>query len=375
MLIFNFSMERLGLRYTPQFDQAAIERNLQKLFVSHPPVDRAMEGHVAKLAKMFRAYCASYPYGLWAPGLVVTGEMRLLTELYLPLAEIRHAFEHLFAAALRFVPFRPASLIHTAANWLDVLDGLLPVVRRADPASLLLNLTNDEVARRRFLFGNFQPARYGGGFGRYPAQASFLRKWLTVNRPRLAGGVRCLDAACGSGEGTYELAMLIIGSGFAVDSLHVGGATIEPLELFAAAHGYFPHDPERQSAYRARLGSLVTSGAMRKIVFTQEDLSNPAHSEAERYDVILCNGLLGGPFLHAAENLRETVERLARRLRAGGILLAADRFHGGWKKRVSDDLLRSIWKECGLRLLPVAEGIAGMKAGKASDARLADFEE
>lgn len=353
-------MECLNLRYTPRFDPAAAERNLGALLVSGTVDDPDLERRVALLADRFRCYCACYPYGLWAPGLVITREMRSLTELYLPLAEIRRAFDHFFAASLRFTPFHAASLVHTAGDWLDALERLYPTVRRADPAFLLRTLLADEQSRRRFIFANFLPARYGGGFGRYPEQLSFLGRWLASNRARLACGVRCLDAACGSGEGTYELAALLRSCGFAVDSIHVHGTTLEPLELFAAAHGYFPHDPGRQAAYRRHLAPLFAAGATEKIVFTREDLANPPPPEERGYDVILCNGVLGGPFLHDPAVLRETVARLAGRLLPGGILLATNRFHGGWKKIIPDELLREIWAGCGLKPLPVGEGVAGI---------------
>ncbi len=79
------------------------------------------------------------------------------------------------------------------------------------------------------------------------------------------------------------------------------------------------------------------------------------------YDIILCNGLLGGPFIHDRRELLETVRRLSLRLRARGILLAMSRFHGGWKKIAPDETLREIFRACGLKMLPVAEGVAGVK--------------
>ena len=356
-------MERLNLCYPPQLDPAVIERNLRRLLVPGALTDSSLERHAAVLDDRFRSYCASYPYGLWTPGLVITREMRGLTDVYLPMVEIRRAFERLFAGALRFSPFLPASLVHASSDWLDFLHKLQPIVRRANPASLLQSLMADEELRRRFIFANFLPARYGGGFGRYPGQTEFLRRWMGNNRERLAGAARCLDAACGSGEGTYELALLCMESGLGADSIHIRGVTLEPLELFAAAHGCFPHDPGRQKGYRLHLGPLLAGGAARRIRFSLEDLTMPFSPEGKGYDIIICNGLLGGPFLHDRRYLPETVARLARRLRRGGILLAANRFHGGWKKMLSDDALREIVAGCGLQMLSVSEGVAGVRPG------------
>ena len=356
-------MERLNLCYPPQHDPAVIERHLRRLLVPGALTDSSLERRAAVLDDRFRSYCAYYPYGLWTPGLVITREMRGLTDFYLPMVEIRRAFESLFADALRFSPFLPASLVHTSSDWLDSLQKLQPVVCRANPASLLRSLMADEELRRRFIFANFLPARYGGGFGRYPGQTEFLRSWLGNNRGRLAGEVRCLDAACGSGEGTYDLALLLMEGGLAADSMHLRGVTLEPLELFAAAHGYFPHDPERQNTYRLRLGPLLAGGTTKHIRFSLEDLTMPVPTEGKGYDIILCNGLLGGPFLHDWRFVSETVARLAQRLRPGGILLAANRFHGGWKKLLSDNALREMFAGCDLRMLPVVEGVAGVRQG------------
>jgi chemotaxis methyl-accepting protein methylase len=220
---------------------------------------------------------------------------------------------------------------------------------------------SDEEYRCRFLFSLFLPHHYGGTFDRYPAQGALLRDWLTATRPE--GMVRCLDAACGSGEGSYELAMLLLDRGYAPENLEVHGATVEPLELFAAAHGWFPHDPERQAAYRRRLRRLFAEGTAKRIVFYREDLIEEEGAAGEAYDIIVCNGLLGGPLLNERKKLAGTVSRLCARLKPGGILLADDRFHGGWKRATPTDVLREMLAGNGLTLLESCEGVAGVKQG------------
>jgi chemotaxis methyl-accepting protein methylase len=219
----------------------------------------------------------------------------------------------------------------------------------------------DDGLRRCFIFSNFMPLRYGSGFGRYPRQGEFLRKWLAANRMRLAGETRCLDVACGSGEGTYDMALLLMGSGFGANSIQIHGVSIEPLELFSAAHACFPNRPEREAAYRRHVQPLFECGASGNICFALEDISISPPEEEKGYDIILCNGLLGGPFLHDPVDLAETIRRLSGRLRAGGIMLAASRFHGGWKKLLSDEELRKLFGACGLMLQPIAEGVAGVR--------------
>ena len=353
-------MNKANLRFRPTLDHDEIRERLGRLLVPGPLDDRDLESRIARLVERFRIYAACSPHGLWAPGLALTQEMTGITELYLPLDEIRRAFNRLFTLSLKFSPFLPASAVHTSTTWLDALHRLQPLVREANPARLLRRLMADEAYRCRFLFSLFLPHHYGGTFDRYPAQGALLRGWLAT-RPE--GVVRCLDAACGSGEGSYELAMLLLDSGYAPENLEVHGATVEPLELFAAAHGWFPHDPERQTAYRRRIRRLFADGTAERIVFYREDLIEGGGAAGEAYDVIVCNGLLGGPLLNEREKLAGTVGRLCARLKPGGILLAADRFHGGWKRATPADVLGEMLAEKGLGLLTVDEGLAGVKQG------------
>lgn len=352
-------MGQFNLCYSPRFDQAIIEQDLSALLVLGALADRSLEQWAARLAERYRIYATYYPHAMWAPGLALTLEMHSMTELYLPMDEIRRAFDRLLSIAVRFAADTRASTVHNAADWLDELRLLRPPPLSPDPAALLLQLMADEELRRSFIFANFMSARHGGGFGRYPGQSAFLREWLKGNRSRLSGPVHCLDAACGGGEGTYELALLLIECGFKGASMRIDGATLEPFELFAAAHCYFPHDPRRTAECRRVAGTLRERGAADNIRFTLEDLTVAGHGG--EYDIILCNGFLGGPFLHDSQVLRETMLILAGRLRPGGVLMAADRFHGGWKKLADEGMLRRILAECGLRILPVAEGVAGTR--------------
>ncbi len=353
----------VSLCYTSSFEAVEVKRRLEGLLaggeISDPDLDRRLE----KLDERFRVCVTTYPYGLWAPGLVPCSEMGRMIELYLPMVEILCAFRRLFTLALRTPRVLPAHLFEVPANWFDCLAVLDPDFRRANPGALLRSLMRDEAFRIRFVFGAFLPGRHGGGFDRYPGQAAFVRSWLYENRSRLDGNVRCLDAACGTGEGTYGLALLLSEGGFCPERMVVHGSTLEPVELFAAAHGYFPCDAGREDAYRRRIQPLIATGAATRLFFYQEDLCL-SESGATGYDLILCNGLLGGPALHDPKAIASVVRKLAGRLRPEGVLLAADRFHDGWKKSVPREVLRDIFVAEGLRLLPVVEGVAGMKPGR-----------
>ena len=350
-------MTNLLLHYTPNLSLEKIRKNLSRLLVPGEIRNRHLDKNIASLAERFHIYATTYPYGLWAPGLAVTGEMRAVTDLYLPMAEVQNAFDCFFSLALKYTITTTLSPIHTASTWLDALQRILPCVSSSDPAALLRRLVQDESFRTAFLFTLFLPKRHGGNFCRYPGQAAFIRKWLEDRRQLHGKSLRCLDAACGTGETTYELALLLLESGFPSGRFDVHGSTIEPLELFAAAHIYFPHDPNKQAAYQRSTQPLFTTGMSERISFFQEDIIRPALENKEGYDLILCNGLLGGPFVNTHQRLTSTVTELAGRLNPGGILLAADTFHQGWKKNVPSSMLCGIFRECGLQVHDIADGI------------------
>ncbi len=349
-----------AIAYCPTCDPEIIEERLTRLLVPGAIQNNSLERQVERLAERFRVYAATYPYGLWAPGLAMTHEMRGTTESLLPMAEIRQLFRHLFVNSC--VPPIPtaASPFRNAATWLDFLHQFQPFVRNPNPAVLLRRLLADGDERRRFLFALFLPRQYGGGFGRYLGQLAWLREWLAASRERLANGLTCLDAACGSGEGTYELVELLGEHGLPPERLTVHGSSLEPLELFAAAHGFFPHDAARQNAFRSRVTGLHAADLAERLLFSQEDLlTTPAGND--QYDLILCNGVLGGPFLNDREELARVIAGLARKLNPEGVLLAANHFHEGWQRRVTVETLRELLRECGLQALEVPEGVGGVK--------------
>jgi SAM-dependent methyltransferase len=354
-------MESPRLYYRPNLDPVEAGNRLGKLMAPGRISDHDLERRIVRIGERFRTYAVRSPHGLWAPGLAITREMRWSAEIYLPLEEIRRAFRRLLSLALRYAPPLPPALLQSSPSWLDVARGLQSLVSTANPAGVLDRLLHDGDFRCRLLFSLLLPRQYGCGFNRYPGQTEFLKSMMgKVRRP---GMIRCLDAACGSGEGTYGLARLLRECGFAPGEIAVHGATIEPLELFAAAHGWFPHDPARQKAFRRQIMPLVEDATAGSILFFQEDLTDNGQGENERYDLVLCNGLLGGPLITSRDALERTVERICSRLRPDGIFLAADHFHGGWKKSVPGNDLGEMLARRGLKLLAPGEGLAGVRTG------------
>lgn len=320
--------------------------------------DHALDRHAARLSNRFQVYSSRYPFGMWDNGLAVTGEMRAVTELYLPMAEIASAFRRLFNLSLHGSRDRESAVLSLPFTWLDVLQRLHRASPDVDPGRLLEKLAKDDDYRIRFIFTLMLPARHGGSFHRYPGQALFLDNWIQGQGLHRHGEIRVLDAACGTGEATYEVAMLLRSRGFYARHCHVHGCSLAPFEIFAATHGYFPHDAEKELVYRGIIGRLLQDGGADGIAFYQGDVTLPPQAEEKPYDVILCNGLLGGPYIHTRESVETAVESLAARLGPGGIILASDRFHGGWKKKMPPERLKEIFRKKGFRLVPVTDGIA-----------------
>ena len=346
--------------FIPTLDPAEAAANLEQLL--SPRTDPApFQLYIQRLRRMFAAFAASCPPPWPAPGLALTPEIHYQSELWLPLADIRPAFQRLFRTALRHSPILSSTPFADAISWAAIVAAYQPFFAESiAPSALLLRLLADGDQRAAFLFRSFLPPRfYGNEPRRYPGQAAVVATWLAERR-RGEGPVRCLDAACGDGAGTYGLARLLLESGYGVDEFSVDGWTIDPLEVWAAAHSAFPHDPQRQAAHREWTAPVFAQGGHCRIVFRAVDLMAGTES-GEGFDLILCNGLLGGPIIHHGEELRRVAGKLAALLRPGGLLLVADRFHGGWKKQIPWESLGDLFKACGLMVREAGDGIAGLK--------------
>lgn len=344
----------------PVTDPGETRRQLLRLVVPGALGDKDLQRRIARIDGQFRVYAGTIPFGLWGEGLSITAEMRAATDVLLPQEELSRAFQRLVRLSLTFDASLEGTPLQTAASWPDCLERLAPPFREANPARLLAKLAADGEFRLRFLFALFVPRRHGANADRYPAQGDFLARRLgTTDRDR-GRVLQCLDAACGAGEGTYGLARLLLKTGLPPGSFQVTGSSRDPLEIFAAAHGFFPHDPVRQEAFHRLREELRPTGALERIRFTATDLTIGA-SGNETFDVILCNGILGGPFMHERQTLERVAAGLVNRLAAGGIILAADRFHDGWKRVAPPAMLGSILAGNGLSVMTAGEGIAGIR--------------
>ena len=143
-------------------------------------------------------------------------------------------------------------------------------------------------------------------------------------------------------------------------SFRVEGWTIDPLEVWAAAHCNLPHDPLRQEALRRWTAPVFASGAERSLSFRQANLLTVT-PDRQRFHLILCNGLLGGPIINKQMEIGQIVGNLAALLMPGGLMLAADSFHGGWKQKCPHHEVRAMFASAGLAPFEAGEGIAVWK--------------
>ena len=327
------------------------------------PDPKPFQTALRRLQQRFMVYAATSPAPLPATGLVVTSEIRLQCELYLPMQEIRSLFIRYYRASLPHEPILTSTPLYDCASWADAY-ATLPAWLQGDPspARLLERLLTDKALHERFIFYSFLPGRFNGnGFGRYPDQARWLRAWAGQERLNGKRGLHLLDTACGSGEGTWELAMLLAAAGWLPEQIQLTGWTIEPLEVWAATGRCLPHADQRQAEYRQLTAGLIEQGWGGRLDFKVVDLRSELERCAE-YQLILCNGLLGGPLLNEHHQIRSLVRQLADQLAPGGWLLADNRFHGGWQRLVSIDDLAMLFRQAGLTVELIGEGLGGCKS-------------
>ncbi|MDR3580302.1 MAG: class I SAM-dependent methyltransferase [Oryzomonas sp.] len=350
------------IRFTPSLDPEDARFRLERLIPPYIDPSR-FQSPIRRLRRMSAAFAAFCPPPWPSFGLCLTPETHYQSELWFPLAELQPIFDRFRRVALGYPPLPGSEPFSEASSWAGVAAVLPPPLSSCPtPARLLQRLLSDSRAREKYLFWSCMPNRfYGEAMDRYPRQTALIRQWLQ-QRQTGEQTVRCLDAACGDGAVTYGLARLLLNHGFTHECFRVEGWTIDPLEVWAAAHCTLPHDPLRQEVLRHWTAPVFANGAERSLSFRQADLLTMP-PDRQHFDLIVCNGLLGGPLINEREEIGRIVNNLAALLRPGGLVLATDRFHGGWKQKCPHHEVQALFASAGLAPFEAGEGVGGLKQG------------
>ena len=272
---------------------------------------------VARMA-IWRRYA---PPPWWGEGLVISPPLRASYEAYLPIAvfyaDLRCLAGH-FLPAPSWIPVLLCGCqYHTAPTFGLAAPPSLPDFWAELPSPLAGRVTFAPEELLALCCALADPPRFGTDACRYPAQLSRLagqfRQWASRPRP-----LRLLDIGCGVGLNTLEIAALgaeRLGSG-----LDILGVTSEPLEVWMAEHRRLPHDPRRELRLRQYPADLP-------VRFRANRFQDLAGEEA--FDVIVCNGLAGGRFLHQRQDVALFLETCRRHVSPGGTVFLANHFHDG----------------------------------------------
>ncbi len=315
--------------------------------------EKWLEAFNATWANRHRIFQSCAPPPWWAPGLALTAEIRQNYEKYLPVAEYLQDLATLVLPRLPHPSWLPVVLKRSLALSYVGAAGL--------PASLpdLWSLLPPRFAGRlSWADGDLlplacaiaAPLKFGSRTGRYPEQTQYLVEWLRQSNRSLL----VVDYGCGTGQGTYEIAALVARSG---RPGRVIGVTPEPLEAWMALNRGLPHldmarptDPvNKPIAGKSSISitdtpSRATDAGTNDgfafpvptstvpILFAAGDIRNFALSR--RADVILCNGLIGGPALNDDRTLKHIWVRIQDQLADNGIFVIGSRFHAGCTPRI-----------------------------------------
>jgi SAM-dependent methyltransferase len=240
----------------------------------------------AKWERRFSDFASSSPSPLWTPGLIPSRESRYWHERYLPVREYCRNLAATLRPALPHPDWGPTCLC--GPRFLAITD-----FWRALPPAFAGRLTWSENELLPLACALAAPSQFGTAAQRYPAQICELRNWLAQR-----GSGSLLDLGCGTGEGTAELAAL----GFSP----CVGVTVEPLEAWMAS--------QRFPTCSFSAGDVL-------------QLERP-----DRFDIIVCNGLIGGPMLNRDAAFAVLATRLEALLAPDGLICLADRFHAGHRQ-------------------------------------------
>lgn len=257
----------------------------------------------------------------WAPGLILDADIRDRHERYLPVRAFLNDLADLATHILPHSSWVPR-LLRPACAVCACCAAPAPVPSLPDlwaqlPEPLAGQVTVAESALLPLLCALADPPRFGTDFGRYPEQLRGIAEFATTH---VSPGVplRVLDLGCGTGQGTREAAATVAAA--TGQTPWTVGVTSEPLEVWMATHRRLPHDPAREQRLQACLAPCP-------VHFLAGDAT--AVPCRGRFDLVLANGLVGGPFLRSPHQVALFLLELARLLAPNGRVTLANRFHEG----------------------------------------------
>jgi len=261
----------------------------------------------------------------WTPGLVCPPSLKGRYECWLPVREFRRTLRAVGRAFLPDESWLPYPLTHSA--WPS-----LPDFWAALPARFASRVQFQPEELAALFCALADPPRFGTDAGRYPRQRLLLECLL----PDFAGHpLRILDLGCGIGLNTLENAVLAQEHAPGAQ-LTVLGVTSEHLEAWMASQRILPHDSQRQTRLRRYPAALPVCFCQGNAV----TFCSPAP-----FDLILCNGLVGGEYLCQDSDYRVFLQNCARQLAPRGAILLANRFHTG--RRVHVERFVALAKQAG----------------------------
>lgn len=239
----------------------------------------------------------------WARDLIITPELRASYEMWLPVREFLHSLKSIGRAWLPHEECLPPPFRHNI--YLS-----LPDLWAALPPSLEGKLCFSPQELLSFFCALADPPRFGTICGRYNDELAIIK---SLARPNM----RVLDVACGVGLNTLEMAAALAGETI--------GLTSEWLEVWMASHRRLPHDPLRERDMQSFPRDL-------NVRFQQGRAEHFAFEEP--FNLIVCNGLVGGRFFHDDTQYAAFLDSCRSALAPGGSILLANHFHDGSKPDV-----------------------------------------
>lgn len=275
---------------------------------------------------------AHHPSPLWRPDTPVSPALRQTWEQFLPVRDYLRDLRHLALACLPSPSWLPAVLVpavgqDTHAPERPLAYASLPDLWHTLPPALAGRVAYGAEEFVPLLCALADPPRFGTDFGRYPEQQDWLAAWRPAADSPTGSTTRLLDIGCGTGQGTLE-AGATVARAASVPVLALG-LTREPLEAWMATTRSLPHDAAREARYRNCVPPPAGPLGMTLVLqfLAADAVSLPVANATQ--DIVLANGLLGGPMLATAERLQIFLWEARRVLRPGGVLLAANCFHDG----------------------------------------------